>query len=170
MKSTDIETGDPGTTKGIRMTKQTRDLRGRWTASTTNVPEASKGRFATRTEIDVSNTSADDTVPGMERPRYAPAGDDLAQGGQHWPAMYRIPVLVAEEDDAFTTYGNRQGSTLRAAARRQGGGDMNPVATLTGADIGLNRGTRARIRPDVPGHARLQPPEGQEGTDDGLRA
>jgi hypothetical protein len=137
---------------------------GRFAVDTSNSRESHEGKFPTRTELDITNTSADDVRPGFERPRHGPESDDLAPGGP-WPVHRRLPVLTPEEDDAFTTYGNRQGLLTRDAARRQGG-PYDPTAWLTGADDGLNPGTRARVRPDVLGHVR-QLPEGQEGADDG---
>lgn len=143
-----------------------RDLRGRFTVSTANAPESSEGKFPTQTELGVTNTSSDDTLPGMEVRRHAPSADDLAQGGQQWPVHRRIPVMVAPDDSAGTIYGShRQSAWTREAARRQGG-DTDPARWLLGADDGLPPDVRGLIAGFTP-RAAYAAPESQEGADDG---
>ena len=67
---------------------------------------------------NITNVSGVPTANTIDRPRYAPAGDDLAQGGQ-WPLHDRHPVLVVLDERAATQYGV-QGGRLRDAARLSG--------------------------------------------------
>ena len=64
---------------------------------------------------DVSGAPAASTV---ERPRHAPAADELAQGGS--PRLHpRHPTLVSMDERAATQYGV-QGALTRDAARLHG--------------------------------------------------
>jgi hypothetical protein len=132
---------------------------GRFTkvVDTSNVPESSAGKFPTRRQIPIEDMSARDVRAGMERAKYGPSADELAQGDP-WPVHRRLAVMVSPDDDAATVYGNVQGALTREAARRQGG-PFDPVTYLTGADDGPDRETRAR--------AAYGPPRGQDGDADG---
>lgn len=112
----------------------TRDVRGRF-ASTANTPESGEGKFETYTELPVEIQGADPAELAYGSvARHAPAGDDLAQGGQQRPLQPRTATLVGDdvESRARTRYGV-QGSLGRLAARLHGKPD-DPIAYLTGAD------------------------------------
>jgi hypothetical protein len=128
--------------------------------------DAKTGRFARRPVPDVDAESKfdpmGDDIPfydasgapsanTIDRARYAPAGDELAQGGQRSRLRARNPEMVDRADTDHTIYG-RQGAVLRTAARSSLGHWDDP----TGYVVGLNEpGTPAngvrQISDDVPG-------------------
>jgi hypothetical protein len=75
-----------------------RGLDGRFSTAIKNTPEATAADFDTYADgVPMRDASADDLRPGMQRPRYAPSGDNIdgptggprhvalidAQSGQH---------------------------------------------------------------------------------------
>jgi hypothetical protein len=82
-------------------------------------------------DIPADNVSGAASPSTIEHPRYAPAGDDLAQGAQSSPLRARNPVLVHPDDATHTVYGV-QGAILRTAARDSG--PMDPTSYLVGGD------------------------------------
>jgi len=96
-----------------------RDVRGRFTVNTSNVPESSEGSFETETGLPATIRGADAAELAYDvTPRPAQA-DDLAQGGSRFPLHPRHPALVVADEHARTSYG-QQGALLRDAARLHG--------------------------------------------------
>jgi hypothetical protein len=104
---------------------------------------------------DITNVSAADVRPGMERARHAPAGDELAQGGDWYPVQRRMPVMVPPDERPETVYAGSHGSVSREASR--GGGPMDLSAWLTGADDGLTPEVRGDVlaRRQAPAQVRV---------------
>jgi len=116
---------------------------------------------------DVAGQSSANT---LNQPRYAPAGDELAQGGEGSRLRARRPELVSEQDADHTLYG-RQGAVLRAAARGSVDRTDDPTSYLVG--LPESHGTPANgLRqvgdvPDVPDPVRgdLRPTGRGQGRD-----
>jgi hypothetical protein len=96
--------------------------------------------------VNVSGAASANTI---DRPRYAPACDDLAQGGQ-WPSLHpRHPVLVSMDEQARTQHGT-QGMLTRDAARLTGlTGTLGYVVGIDDSP-GPSSGVRD-VYDDVPG-------------------
>jgi hypothetical protein len=112
-----------------------RDVRGRFVRVLVELAYADDSRFPTvaREGIDVGFEGADPAEQAYRSvPRYAPAADELAQGGQRSPLRARRPELVHPDEVAHTVYGV-QGAVLRTAARRSAGRwDDDPTPYLVG--------------------------------------
>jgi hypothetical protein len=79
---------------------------------------------------DVSGAPSANTI---DRPRYAPDADELAQGGSRFPVHARHPTLVSMDEEARTQYGT-QGMLTRDAARLHGlSGALAYVIGIDGA-------------------------------------
>ena len=115
------------------------------------------GRFAKigNSIEDITNISADDTMPGMEIARHAPEADGNGRWPVHTLIEPRRAVLVHPDDQG------RHGRGLRTAARSSGPGDPTPY--LVGLDHGL--------APEQPGEviARQQTPSQATAYGDGGR-
>jgi len=78
---------------------------------------------------DIGNVSGAPSASTIDRPRYAPAANELAQGGES-RLRPRHPVLIDADEQARTLYGV-QGGRLRDAARVSG------LAGMAGHVLGL---------------------------------
>ena len=91
---------------------------------------------------DIEDVSGEASPGTVEQPSYAPAADDLAQGGQRSPLRARRPEMVSAQDADHTVYG-RQGAVTRAAVRFHG------IDGMLGHVLGVEPATAPSE--DVPG-------------------
>lgn len=118
-----------------------RDVRGRFTRPVANVDAESKFGPMGNSIEDIKNVSADDVRPGMEIPRYAPAGDDLAQGDAYPPGV-RTARMVPPVDGTSKVYAVPREATLRRAVTTAEAGRALPdelqwlLGSLDGSDSG----------------------------------
>lgn len=108
-----------------------RDLRGRFVKPVPEVDAESRFDPMGDSIEDIGNVSGAPSPNTIDRPRYAPDADDLAQGGQQRRLEPRTAVLAGDET-AQERYGV-QGAAGRAAARMASmPGDF--LRFITGAD------------------------------------
>jgi hypothetical protein len=105
-----------------------RDVRGRFARLVEDVDAESRFDPMGDSIEDIGNVSGAPSPSTIERPRHAPPGDELAQGGQWSPLRARNPVLVHPDDESH------HNGILRTAVRRSGPVGMNPAAYLVGLE------------------------------------
>jgi hypothetical protein len=90
---------------------------------TANVPSATEGKFETYVEMPVDDASGAPSANTIDRPRYAPDADELAQFDARSPLRVRNPVIVHPDDEGH------HNAILRTAARQAGPMDSSPFLT-----------------------------------------